>query len=348
MAKKKQNQEEEIDLGNLFKIIGSGISNFFNRIGNIFKAIFHLMILFLIFLKSNALKLGLSVLIGGVLGYFLEINQPKEYVSNLIVETNFNSGVQLYKQINYLDALINKQDTLSLGNALRIDVHEASKISGIEVEAYQAKRNLFKSYDDYIQNTDTIFTRDFKVEDFIKRLDEYDYRYHEVIVKSISKEVFRKVSSGLKVLVENDYLERRRDLRNNELKLKLDILQKNLIQIDSLRSLYKVVALKEAQKTSTTSTIEFSQKQFDSNKNDLELFNTSNRILLAIEELNCQILISENILNIISDFDEVGVLDKKITGKKYFQFAILFGSLMMLTILLLQLNGYLNNYKKVV
>ena len=104
--------------------------------------------------------------------------------------------------------------------------------------------------------------------------------------------------------------------------------------------------MKEAEKTTSNSTIEFSQKQFDNNKNDLELFNTSNRILLEIEKLNSQILKSENILNIISDFNEVGVSNNKITGKKYFQFAVLFGSLMMLIILLLQLNQYLVNYKK--
>ena len=131
----------------------------------------------------------------------------------------------------------------------------------------------------------------------------------------------------------------------SKLKLKLGTLQKNLIQIDSLRSLYRVVALKEAEKTTSNSTIEFSQKQFDNNKNDLELFNTSNSILLEIEKLNFQILKSENILNIISDFNEVGVSNNKITGKKYFQFAVLFGSLMMLIILLLQLNQYLSNYK---
>lgn len=346
MAEKNQNQEEEIDLGNLFKVIGSGINNFFNGIGRIFRALFHLIILFLIFLRSNALKLGISLFLGAVVGYFIEVSHPKEYVSNLIVETNHGSGVQLYKQIGFLDDLLIKRDTLSLAKALNITSKEASQLTHFKISAYQKRINLYKSYDDYLQNTDTIFTKGFKVEDFKKRFDEYDYRYHELIVKSNSKEIFRKVSLGVKALVENDYLKRRRDLKNNELKLKLGTLRKNLTQIDSLRSLYSEVALKEAEKTTSNSTIEFSQKQFDNSKNDLELFNTSNRILLEIEKLNSQILKSENILNIISDFNEVGVSNNKIAEKKYFQFAVLFGSLMMLLILLLQLNRYLVNYKK--
>ena len=238
-----------------------------------------------------------------------------------------------------------KRDTLSLAKALKITTKEASQLTHFNISAYQIKINLYKSYDDYLQNTDTLITKDFTVEDFKKRFDEYDYRYHELIVKSISKEIFRKVSLGVRALVENDFLKRKRDLKNNELKLKLSTLRKNLTQIDSLRSLYSEVALKEAEKTTSNSTIEFSQKQFDNNKNDLELFNTSNSILLEIEKLNFQILKSENILNIISDFNEVGVSNNKITGKKYFQFAVLFGSLMMLIILLLQLNQYLSNYK---
>ena len=36
----KSNNEEEVDLGSLFVIIGKGFSKFFNFIGGIFKGIF--------------------------------------------------------------------------------------------------------------------------------------------------------------------------------------------------------------------------------------------------------------------------------------------------------------------
>jgi len=39
--KKLPPQEEEVDLGNLFKVIGKGIKNFFSFIGELFQQLFH-------------------------------------------------------------------------------------------------------------------------------------------------------------------------------------------------------------------------------------------------------------------------------------------------------------------
>ena len=44
MSTAKNNNEEEVDLGSLFVIIGKGFKNFFNFIGSIFKGIFHFLI----------------------------------------------------------------------------------------------------------------------------------------------------------------------------------------------------------------------------------------------------------------------------------------------------------------
>ena len=57
MSTAKNNNEEEVDLGSLFVIIGKGFKNFFNFIGSIFKGIFHRFILILIFLRFH-LNLG--------------------------------------------------------------------------------------------------------------------------------------------------------------------------------------------------------------------------------------------------------------------------------------------------
>ena len=348
MAKTSQSPEEEIDLGSLFKIIGNGFKNLFNAIGKVFLLLFHLVITLLFFLKKNAIKIGLAVIIGAVLGFFLDKTHPPKYHSELILKTNYGSGVQLYKQIDYLEDLVKKKDTITLAVVLKITPAEASQLTSFVVEAYQPKRNLYKLYDEYIKTVDSTYTKGITVDDFKKRINEYDYHYHEVKLKSNLKTGFRKVSAGIRNLVENEYFKTRRDLKSLELNQKLFILEKNLVQIDSLRSLYRVVALKEAAKQTTSSTLEISQNQFDDNKNDLELFKTSDEILDQIEKLNSEILNSENILNFVSDFGEIGVLDKKIIHKKYFQVGLLFGGLMLMAILLFQLNSYLNNYKKTV
>ena len=342
---KTQQQEEEIDLGNLFKVIGKGIKNFFNLIGGFLQSLFHYFILLLIFIKNHLVKLGLAIVIGAVVGFVWDYSSPKEYSSKMILETNFGSGVQLYKQVDYLTDLINKKDTVSLSQILNLSVKEVSGIRDIYVTAYRPKRNLLLSYDEYLRKTDSVYTKGFTVEDFKKRLDHYDYRYNEIKVNSNSKTVFKKLSPELVRLVENDYFKNSRNIKSKELAQKLTILQYNLIQIDSLRSLYKEVALIEAANQTSKSTIEFSQKEPETNEKDIELFEISNQILSQLSWLNDDILRTDNIVNIISDFDAIGVLDKNILNKKYFQFATLFGSLMLLWILTKQLNIYLVNYK---
>ena len=94
-----QTSNEEVDLGNLFKVIGKGFTNLFRGIEKFFKGIFHYLILFLIFLRNNALKLGMATLIGGAGGLVLDITKPKVYSSTMIVEPNFKSCVELLKNL---------------------------------------------------------------------------------------------------------------------------------------------------------------------------------------------------------------------------------------------------------
>jgi len=173
---------------------------------------------------------------------------------------------------------------------------------------------------------------------------DYDLRYHRVEVTSKSKLIFDKLTPSIMNLVENDYYKQIKDLKINELHQKISVLNKNLQQIDTLRNTYREIALKEAEKLSGSSTIEISKSDNNKNKNDIELFKTSNEILNTISGTNTDLIRKNHIVNIISDFDKIGVPDKNITHKKYFQYAILFFGLMLGWILLGQVNKYLNNY----
>ena len=73
----ENNNQEEVDLGSLFAIIGKGFSNFFTFIATIFKELFHLIISVFLFLKENSVKIGIALIIGLVVGLFLEIKKEK-------------------------------------------------------------------------------------------------------------------------------------------------------------------------------------------------------------------------------------------------------------------------------
>ena len=69
-------QNEEVDLGKLFQVIGKGFKNLFNSIGSFLKAILHYIILTLIFFKKNVIVIGGATILGFISGYLLEMNKP--------------------------------------------------------------------------------------------------------------------------------------------------------------------------------------------------------------------------------------------------------------------------------
>ena len=59
---------EEVDLGQLFKLIGNAFNKFFRFIASIFKGLFHLIILFLLFIQKHFVKFAIIGFIGLVIG----------------------------------------------------------------------------------------------------------------------------------------------------------------------------------------------------------------------------------------------------------------------------------------
>ena len=135
---------DEVDLGNLFKIIGKGIQNFFNAIGRFFVSIFHYFILFLLFIRNNSLKLGIAVLIGGAIGLYLDFTQPSVYSSQMVVEPNFKSTQQLYNDISFYHELVKQKDSVLLAESLNISVAEAAKLKGFYIEAIKNENENMK------------------------------------------------------------------------------------------------------------------------------------------------------------------------------------------------------------
>ena len=68
MSTDQKNNEEEVDLGSLFVIIGRGFSTLFNFIKGIFTGIFLSVVKGLVFIRKNFRTIGIAVIVGGVIG----------------------------------------------------------------------------------------------------------------------------------------------------------------------------------------------------------------------------------------------------------------------------------------
>ena len=156
MSTNQKNNEEEVDLGSLFVIIGKGFSIFFNFIGNFFKSLFHGIVTSLIFLKQNSIKIGIAGAIGLVAGVFLEIKTPTTYGSDLLLEPNFKSTRQLYNNINYYNDLVKQKDTATLQKAFNLDKESAASLKKFEVMPLKIDSDLIDAYNDLILSVDTL------------------------------------------------------------------------------------------------------------------------------------------------------------------------------------------------
>lgn len=351
MSTKPNIPEEEVDLGTLFNQIGKMFSNFFNFVGNIFKAIYHYFIILLLFLRKHILILGLATLIGAVVGFLLDLNKEKVFESKMSVEVAYGSGSRLYNQIDYLNNLIFYEDSISLGKIFDIPSKEAASLLFFEAKPIDPEKNRYLDFDDYIQNTDTIYTysREFTYDDFIKRKEDSDIKFQKIIAEAYRPRVFEKLNFGIKKLVENDYYKDLKAKKLEELTFEKEKLKENISQVDSLRKRYKETAyLQFEEKMEENSGVSFRTINAGYKGNvDKDLYYLSDTLLLKLRDVNELLVANDDILKIQSGFT-VGEVKKSISSKGWVRFGFLGFALVFLVLVGLQFNKYLNRYEKTV
>ncbi|MFT6795689.1 MAG: hypothetical protein ACJART_000825, partial [Maribacter sp.] len=154
-ASNQSNSSDEIDLGQLFQMIGKGFNKFFQFLGNIFKGIFNSFILLLLFIQKHILKFIILAVVGLAVGIYLDITLPTKYTSSMVVEPNFNSVQQLYNNINYYDELAEAKDSIGLAEALGISVKDASFIKDFEIDSYSDENQKILLFDKFVRSLDS-------------------------------------------------------------------------------------------------------------------------------------------------------------------------------------------------
>jgi len=345
MAEQNIPQGEEIDLGSLFKVIGKGFQKLFTAIGQFFKAIFHYLVLLLLLLRKNALKLGVSIFIGAVIGLYLDLSNPKEYSSTMIVEPNFNSAHQLYKNINYYQELVKQKDSNLLAQTFHISVSEASKLKGFYIEPIRNENEKYEYFDDFVQEVDTTTVRNINIEEFKQAFTDYNFKNHLIEVISQSNDVFEKLNYPIISSIENNaYYKNQKAINDLNLLQNEKLLIKSLQEVDTLRRIYNEVLITEAKKSDSGTNITLAQGA--KKTNEIELFNEGLKLNKNLIENNIEKGATTEIINVVSSFSKVGIKERGLQKKFTFILGIGFGLLMLVFILFKQLDSYLINYKK--
>jgi hypothetical protein len=339
------NSEEEVDLGPLFTIIGKACSTLFNFIANIFKGIFHGIILGLLFFKKNAIKIAIAAVIGGVLGMFLEVRKTTIYGSDLLVQPNFESARQLYKTVNYYNELVSQKDIVAIKKEFSLDSASAASLKKFIISPVKIENNIISAYNRLVLSVDTLAIKSYLYKDFKASFTDFDYKVHKITVVAEKNNVFEVLDSVIiSSVVGNKYFNRLKVLSNENLNRTDSLLRQNLGQVDSLRNIYMQVLLEEAKKQSSGTNIDLGSNK--AKTKELELFATSRKINSELRSIASEKSTKYEVINVISNFQPVGYKIKGITKNYVFLFAVFAAGFMVFSLLFLQLNGYLNNYKK--
>ncbi|WP_067038078.1 hypothetical protein [Allomuricauda sp. CP2A] len=341
-----QNSSDEIDLGQLFQMIGRGFQKFFNFIGSIFKGIFHILMLFLLFVQKNIIILSVAVIIGGVGGYILDTTLPEKYISKMVVEPNFNSVQQLYNNIAFYNDLANAQDSVALATALNITEHEAASIKEIFADSYSDENQKIKLFDEFIRELDTTTVKTIDFENYLQNFNSLDARFHQISVISTNNRVAKKMQPAIiNSISVNDYFKLQKRINDENLSLQEEIYKQQLVEIDSLQSLYRTVLVKEADKPMQGTSINMAESG-DSRNRELALVQEKDVLKEKLVALNKERANKSTIVNIISDFPTRGVEQKGIWNSYKFKLPILLLALVFGVLALLQLSKYLKTYNQ--
>jgi hypothetical protein len=337
---------EEVDLGQLFQLIGNGFKKFFNFIGNIFKGIFNIIIHFLLFIQKHFLKFTIAAVVGLAIGVYLDIIKEPKYISTMVVEPNFNSVQQLYNNVNFYNELAEAEDSTALAEALDLTLSDAGHIKECTVESYSDENQKVLLFDKFVRSLDTTTQKAIDMEKYLLNFNSFDARFHTISVTATDNSIAKKIQlSIINSISRNDYFNLQKNISDINLNLQDSIYKKQINEIDSLQLLYKRVMIKEADKLMQGTNISLGENGGKENK-ELALINKMEDLKTSLVELNEERASKSSILNVISAFPRRGLEVKGVWNSYKFWIPVGFIGLTLLVLGMLDLNTYLKNYKK--
>ena len=307
-------QKEEVDLGQLFRMIGNFFQSIFNFFGKLFYSLFLAFVWVVFFVKKNIVILGAAVIIGFVLGLVKEKTAEPVYKSSIMLKQNYETGDNLYKFIDYSNSLVAQKDYNSLKSIFSLDEDVLLSIIDLSIEPVVSENDKLKAYDTYRKTLDSVVASTFEYKNFLDNVQDNKYPFQQISIKTNTRNSFKPVFDKI---VENinstPFFIREKEKDLNELKAQKQALENALTSSDSLQKIYKKVLEEDSEALEKTSeigiTIESSRikvtKEYDLYLNDVKLRREIVEIEREIEE-------KDEVIQVISTNQESGVIDNKI------------------------------------
>lgn len=340
----KSQKSNDIDLGDLFRMIGRALNKLFVFLRTTFLIILDLFIRALIVMRAHVVKFIIVGLLSVATGWFIDSRQPLLYGANMTIRVNFDSARQLYSNIRYYNELAIDKDSVRLGEIFNMESNVASKLRGLHIEPSLTEIEMLKSYTDFMKQADTVFIKnEMNYDIFKENINPLDFRIHYIRLISSDKSIFEGMQERLiSYNVENNYIKNLRETTIKNLEDKKKFYENRFNTIDTLREVYNVAIKTEAKKTSNSQTsIQMAASSVQTN--ELELFKLDAETTAVLGTINVDIEDKKNTINVLSDLTS-GAIFKNFFDKYIFRVPVVTLLLLLLFILLRELNKYLNTY----
>ena len=349
------NQSEEVDLGQLFKMIGKTFDNLFKLIANIIKKSFLGFVWLIFFIKSHIIKIVIGGIIGFAFGFYRQSTGEPIYKSTTVLKQNYDTGENLYRLVDYYNELIAEADTVTLGSVLSIDPKKAASMIQLEIEPVVTQNEKLEDFDEYTKGLDSIIASTITFESYVKNSRQFDYPVQRVILKAKKQDIFGTVVSNIvNKITSTDYFlkEQKKDLAELE-NLEKSILE-SLDASNELQSVYKKVLESPLDsKNSPQTSIRIDNTEDKSITKEFELYNNDIDLRRELVSIQRRKEDKQYIVEVVSSQENQGTLDntKEFLGlsldfKVYY--ALVFMILVFLILLGLYFVKFIEKYKNTI
>lgn len=304
--------EQDVDLGVLFNLLQTLFKNIGNGIYCIFNSIFKLTIASLLYVKKHLLKFVIAAILGMILGAIIEYKvKDTLYSSSMTVQANYESIIQLYKDIEYCEGLIAEKDFSSLAVYFEMDSIEATTINKIEISPYTNDNQIILAYNDFIAKLDSNVIENIDFEKFSENIPKEEFLYHVIYVESTSRILFSKLEKPIvNSLAQNPYYAKLLETEINNLKSQENVLNISMIELDSLRQLYKRLSLNESIKENASTNFYLGNSEID--KRDIVVFDKYIKANIDLVDVRSEMNLKNEIVNVVSSFNKTGAKVKSL------------------------------------
>ncbi|MFS4483514.1 hypothetical protein ACKGJY_10885 [Hyunsoonleella sp. 2307UL5-6] len=345
-------QSEEVDLGQLFKIIGNAFDRLFKFIVSIFTGIYKIVLMLLMHFYKRKFWYAGFVILGFSIGYYLDSTSNKLYGANMFIKTNFSSARQVYENVTNLRELATKdRDSVKLASILGITPSEASKLKGFYIEPDLDENDIAEMYSEFYRKLDSVSRVEMNYDRYKESLTPYNYSIHKIGVASTDKNIYRKIErSFTSYISSNDYLFNLLKVS----KLNLDQKEKSLVnqvnKTDSLAKEYLKIRINESEKEPVPGAgtnlymgdSESSGIIVDESKIIDKLLDLESQII----QVNKEKVENQNIVNVIATFPETGYDIKKWTDRMKYTLPIMMLLITLIVFTVFGLGKYLEKESK--